>query len=70
MIKKGGARFEVHQQVQIAAWVSLAPGDRTEHRDPMSPALSRDAEDLRTAAAKPFEGQHVIGHPSRVSPYR
>src|SRR5271165_3049707 len=34
----------------------------------MSPTLPRDAKDLRAAAAQPFHGQHVIGHPSRVSP--
>src|SRR5260370_41965861 len=35
----------------------------------MSPALPCDTEDLRAAAAQPFYGQHVIGHPSRVSPH-
>jgi prevent-host-death family protein len=34
----------------------------------MSPTLARDAEDLRAAAAQPVHGQHVIGHPSKVSP--
>jgi hypothetical protein len=68
MIKKGGTWFEVHQQVQIAAWVSFTPSDRAEHRDSMSPALPRDAEDLRAAAAQPFKRQDVIGHPLRVSP--
>jgi len=67
VIKKGGARLKVHQQVKIAVWPSLSPSDRAEHSDPMSPALPRDTEDLRPAAAQPFQGQHVIGHPSRVS---
>jgi len=69
MIKKGGARFEVHEQVQVAVWASLAPGDGAEHRDPMSLALPGDAEDLRAAAAQPFQGHHVIGHSLRVSPH-
>jgi hypothetical protein len=68
VIKKGGAWLEVHQQVQIAVWVSLSPGDRAEHSDPVSSALPRDAEDFLAAAAQPFQGQHVIGHRSRVSP--
>ncbi len=67
VIKKGGAWLKVHKQVQIAVWASLSPGDRAEHRDPMSPALPRHTEDLRAAAAEPFQGQHVIGHFSRVS---
>ena len=68
MIKKGGAWLEIHEQVKIAVWTSLSPSDRAEHRDPMSPTSPRDAQDLRPAAAQPFHGQHVIGHPSRVSP--
>jgi len=68
MIKKGSTLLKVHEQVYIAAWASLAPRDRAEHCDPMSLTLPRDAEDLLAAAAQPFNGQHVIGHPSRVSP--
>ena len=34
----------------------------------MSPALECDAEDLGAAAAQPCEGQHIIGHLSRVTP--
>ena len=68
MIKKGGAWLKIHEQVKIAVWASLSPSDRAEHGDPMSPALPRDAEDLRAAAAQPLKSQHVIGHPSRVSP--
>jgi hypothetical protein len=54
VIKKGGTWLKVHEQVEIAVWASLAPSDGAEHRDPMSPALPRDAEDLRAAAAQPF----------------
>lgn len=68
MIKKGGAGFEVHKQIYIAARTGVAPSDRAKHRDSMSPALPRNAEDLGTAAAQPFKGQHIIGHLSRVSP--
>jgi hypothetical protein len=68
MIKKGGTGFEVHKQIDIAAWTGVAPSDRAKYRDSMSPALPRDAEDLGTAAAQPFKGQHIIGHLSRVSP--
>jgi len=68
MIKKGGTGFEVHKQIDIAAWTGVAPSDRAKYRDSMSPALPRDAEDLGTAAAQPFKGQHIIGHVSRVSP--
>jgi hypothetical protein len=68
MIKKGGAGFEVHKQIDIAAWTGVAPSDRAKHRDSMSPALPRNAEDLGTAAAQPFKGQHIVGHLLRVSP--
>jgi len=68
MIKQGGTRFEVHKQIYIAAWTGVTPSDRAEHRDSMSPALPRNAEDLGTAAAQPFKGQHIIGHLLRVSP--
>ena len=27
VINKGGARLKVHQQVKIAVWASLSPGD-------------------------------------------
>jgi hypothetical protein len=69
VIKKRRTRLEVHEQVQVAVRASLAPGDGAEHGDPMSLALPRDAEDLRAAAAKPFQCQHVTGHPSSVSPH-
>jgi hypothetical protein len=68
VIKKGGAWLKIHEQVKIAVWASLSPGDRAEHGDPMSPALPRDAEDLCAAAAQPLKSQRVISHPSRVSP--
>jgi hypothetical protein len=68
VIKKGGARLEIHEQVHITARASLSPSHRAEHRDTMSPAPARDAEDLLTATAQPFNGQHIIGHPLRVSP--
>ena len=67
VIKKRGAWLKIHEQVKIAVWASLSPSDRAEHRDPMSPAPPRDTEDLRSAAAQPFQGQHVFGHPLRVS---
>jgi hypothetical protein len=60
MIKKGGAGFEVHKQIDIAAWTGVAPSDRAKHGDSMSPSLPRNAEDLGTAAAQPFKGQHII----------
>jgi hypothetical protein len=68
VIKKGGTWLKVDQQVKIAAWTSLSSSDCAEYGDPMSPALPRDAEDLCAASAQPLHGQHVIGHPSRVSP--
>ncbi len=68
MVQKGGTRFEIDKQIHIAAWVSLSPSDRAEHSDPMSPALERDAEDLGAATAQPFEGQHIIGHLSSLTP--
>ena len=68
VIKKGGAWLKIHEQVKIAVWASLTSSDRAEHRDPMSPALRRDAEDFRAPEAQPFHGQHVIGHYSTVSP--
>jgi hypothetical protein len=69
VIKKGGAWLKVHEQVQIAVWAGLSSSDRAEHGDPLSPALSRYTEDLGAAAAQPFKGQHVIGHPASVSPH-
>ena len=66
VIKEGGARLEVHEQVKIAVWASLSPCDRAEHGDPMSPAFPRDAEDLRAAAAQPDHGQRIIDHHSTV----
>ena len=68
MVEKGGARFEIHEQIHIAARVSVSPSDRAEHRDSMSPAPERDAENLGAAAAQPFEGQHIVSHLSRVAP--
>ena len=68
MIEKGRAWLKVHQQVKIAVRAGLSPSDRAEHGDPMSPALPRDAEDFRAAAPQLFQGQHLIGHSSRVSP--
>jgi hypothetical protein len=68
LIKKRGARLEIHEQVQVATWVSLTPGNGTEYRDPMSSARVRDPQDLRTVTTRTLQGQHVIGHPSRVSP--
>jgi hypothetical protein len=69
VVHKRGARFEIHKQIHIAARVSLSPGDRAENRDSMSPALECDAKDLGAAAAQPFQGQHIIGHLSRVTPW-
>jgi hypothetical protein len=67
VIKKGSAWLKIHEQVKIAVWASLSPSDRAEHCDPMSPAPARDTEDLGSAAAQPFQAQHVFGHPLRVS---
>jgi hypothetical protein len=53
VIKKRGTWLDVHQQIQVAGRASLSPGDRTEYGDPMSPALLREAEDLRATAAHP-----------------
>jgi hypothetical protein len=69
VIKKRSAWLEIHQQVEIAIWASLSPSDRAEHCNPMSPALPRDAKNLCSAAAQSLHGQHVIGHPPRVSPH-
>ena len=68
MIKKGGAWLKIHEQVKIAVWASLSSSDRAEHGDPMSPALPRDAEDLRAATPQLLQSQHIIGHHSRISP--
>jgi len=70
VIKEGGSRLKIHEQVKIAVWAGFSPSDRAKYRDPMSPALPRDTKDLRSAAAQPFQGQHVIGHYLRVSPRR
>ena len=69
MIKKGGTRLKIHKQVKITVWASFSPSDRAEHCDPMSPAFPCDAEDLCAAASQFFQGQHLIGHPLRVSPH-
>jgi hypothetical protein len=68
VIKERRTWLEIHQQVQVAVRASLSPGDGAEHGDPMSSALPRDAEDLRTPTAEPLECQHVISHESSVSP--
>ena len=36
VIEKRGTRLKIHEQVHIAARVSIPPGDRTEHRDTTS----------------------------------
>lgn len=54
VIKKRCARLEVDEQIQIAAWASLASGYGTEDGDPMHLALARDAQDLGAALAKPL----------------
>jgi hypothetical protein len=46
VIKKRRAWLEIDQQIQVAVWTSLSPGDGAEHGDPTSTPLSRDAEDL------------------------
>jgi hypothetical protein len=69
VIKKRGTWLEVHQQIQVAIRASLSPGDGTEYGDPLSPALLRDAENLRAAAAQSLQCQHVIGHVSSVAPH-
>jgi hypothetical protein len=68
VIKKRRTWLEIHEQIQVAVRASLSPGDGAEHGDPVSPALPRDAEDLRAAAAESLQGQRVIGHVSSVSP--
>ena len=68
VIEKRRAWLEVHEQIQVAVRASLSPSDGAEHGDPAGPVLARDAEDLRAAAAQSLQCQHVIGHPSRVSP--
>jgi len=62
VIKKGGSRLKLHEQVKIAVWARFSPSDRAKHRGSMSPALPRDTKDLRSAAAQPVQGQYVIGH--------
>ena len=68
VIKKRRTRLEIHEQIQVAVWSGLSPGDGAEHGDPMSLALVRGAKDLRAAAPQPLQGQNVIGHVSSVSP--
>ena len=69
VIKERRTWLEIHEQIEITVWVSLASSDRTEDGDPTSPPLPRDAEDLcAAAAAQPLHSQHVVGHPSRVTP--
>jgi len=68
VIKKRSTRLEVHEQIQVAVRASLTPGDGAGHGYPTSPALPRDAKDLRAATAEPLQGQHVIAHTSSVSP--
>jgi hypothetical protein len=67
VIDKRGARLEIHEQVQVAVGASLFPGDRAEHRDPMSPTIPRDGEDLCAELAQALQGQRVIGHASKVT---
>jgi hypothetical protein len=50
MIKKRRTGLKVHKQIEVTALTGLSPSDGAEHGDPMSPALARDAEDLRAAA--------------------
>jgi hypothetical protein len=69
MIKKGGAWLEIDKQVEVTIWASLTPSDGAEHRDPASPALPRDTEDLRAVVPQSLQGQYVIGHGSKVSPH-
>jgi hypothetical protein len=68
VIKERRTGLEIHEQVEITVWASLAPSDRTEHRDPMCPMLPRNVENLGSTAAQILHGQHVTGHPSRVTP--
>jgi hypothetical protein len=65
MINKRGAFVEVHEQIQVAAWARLSPGDRAEHRDPARPTLPRDAQNLRAPLAQFIQGQHVVAHGSK-----
>ena len=67
VIKERCTWLEIHEQIEIAVWVSLASSDRTEDGDPTSPPLPRDAEDLCAAASQTLHSQHVVGHPSRVT---
>ena len=53
VIDKGGAWLEFHEQVQVAPGASLSPGDGAEHRDPMSPTIPRDREDLGAESRRP-----------------
>ena len=68
VIKKRGTLLKIHEQVEITPRTCLSPSDGAEYRDPMSPALSCDAEDPCAAAAQPLQRQYVIDHLSRVSP--
>jgi len=53
VIKKRRTWLEVHEQIQIAVRASLSPGDGAEHRDPMSPTIPRDREDLGAESRRP-----------------
>lgn len=68
VIKKRRAWLEVHEQIQVAVWTSLASGYGTEDGDPMRLALARDAQDLGAALAKPLQCQDISGHSTSVSP--
>jgi len=60
VIKEGGARLEVHEQVKIAVRASFSPCDRAEHGDPMSPAFSarRRGSPRGGSAARPWSAHH------------
>ncbi len=67
VIKERLTWLEIHEQIEITVWVSLASSDRTEDGDPTSPPLPRDAEDLCAAAAQPSTVSTSLVNPSRVT---
>jgi hypothetical protein len=68
MIQQRRTFLKVHQEVQVTIGVSLAPGHRPEHCNPVRPAPPRDAQDLRTATTQASQRQHLISHPTSVAP--
>jgi hypothetical protein len=64
VINERGAFVEVHEQIEVAVLARLSPCDRSEHRDPASPADPGNAQDLRTPEAQFLQSQPAADHSS------